>query len=76
MPRTEIPLYIILLTYVNQAHAHAPQAEAGEMMMAGQKDQLQNVWAMRIMLGNDEVELGGRLGQRRWADGWLMPRGC
>jgi len=30
IPRTKIPLYIILLTYVNQAHAHAPQSEAGD----------------------------------------------
>lgn len=72
MPRTKIPLYIILLTYVNQAHAHAPQTEAGEtMMMAGQKDQLQNVWAMRIMLGNDEVGLGGCQDQ-----GVEVARGC
>lgn len=38
MPSTKIPLYIILLTYVNQAHAHAPQTEAGDDVGDGDGD--------------------------------------
>lgn len=46
--RPKIPLYIILLTYVNQAYEHAPHREAEE---AGARiNPSRNVWMMLLLL--------------------------